>query len=142
MQTTQEIYNLSGRFYITSSPKKITRFPAPKIITEETSSREYWESIRRQHWNSLSPQTRAIFTWPPSGEIPKNDKDAFKCLKLDSMLDELNNNSNFTPEKVIHDLAFENFCILVFKVSEVVRFEYGIFPFKRMVSNKSFTMDT
>ncbi|CAG8575112.1 6806_t:CDS:2, partial [Diversispora eburnea] len=84
---------LSGRFYITSSPKKITRFPAPKIIFDETPPREYWESIRSQYWNSLSPQTRAIFTWPPSGEIPKSDKDAFKCLKLDSMLNELNNYS-------------------------------------------------
>ncbi|RHZ71765.1 hypothetical protein Glove_253g75 [Diversispora epigaea] len=144
MQATQEIYNLSGRFYITSSPKKITRFPAPKIILDETSPREYWESIRSQYWNSLSPRTRAIFTWPPSGEIPKSDKDAFKCLKLDSMLDELNdysglnnnnnnNNNNNSPGKVLHDLAFENFCILVFKVGEVKRFEYGIFPSKKMV---------
>ncbi|RIA87147.1 hypothetical protein C1645_696369 [Glomus cerebriforme] len=113
MPTTKEIYNLSGRFYITSSPKKITRFHPPKIGTEsDISAQEQWETIRRQIWSSLSPQTRAMFTWPTSGEIPKHGDEAFKFN---------------------HDVAFDNFCLLIFKVSEVIRFEYGIFPPKRVV---------
>ncbi|CAG8580804.1 6545_t:CDS:2 [Cetraspora pellucida] len=138
MQTTKEIYNLSGRFYITSSPTKITRFPAPKIITPnqsptdtDISAKEYWESQRRRFWTSLSSQNRAIYTWPPSGEMLKDDKEAFKCLKLDDMLDIVSGSNN--PEKVLHDSAFDNFCLLVFKVNEVVRFEYGVFPAKRTV---------
>ncbi|KAF0544195.1 pyridoxamine 5-phosphate oxidase [Gigaspora margarita] len=139
MQTTEEIYNLSGRFYITSSPARITRFPAPKIITskksltgtDEISPKEYWESLRRQFWSSLSSQNRAIYTWPPPGETPKSDKKAFECLKLDDMLDVASESNN--PDKVLHDSAFDNFCLLVFKVNEVVRFEYGVFPAKRIV---------
>ncbi|CAG8834466.1 32864_t:CDS:2, partial [Gigaspora margarita] len=139
MQTTEEIYNLSGRFYITSSPARITRFPAPKIITskksltgtDEISPKEYWESLRRQFWSSLSSQNRVIYTWPPPGETPKSDKKAFECLKLDDMLDVASESNN--PDKVLHDSAFDNFCLLVFKVNEVVRFEYGVFPAKRIV---------
>ncbi len=135
MQTTKEIYNLSGRFYIVSSPKRITRFPPPKLgkdIDSDISAQEYWETVRRQIWSSLSSQTRATFTWPSSGEIPKNGKEAFKCLKLDSMLD--NNTGSDNPDKVNHEVAFDNFCLLVFKVREVMRFEYGSFPPKRTVS--------
>jgi hypothetical protein len=136
MQTTKEIYNLSGRFYIISSPKKITRFPPPKfgteIINSDISAQEYWETVRRQVWSTLSSQIRATFAWPTPGEILKNGKEAFKCLKLDSMLDQ--NVSLDNPDKVNHEVAFDNFCLLVFKVSEVIRFEYGVFPPKRVVS--------
>ncbi|PKC00691.1 hypothetical protein RhiirA5_427819 [Rhizophagus irregularis] len=135
MPTTKEIYNLLGRFYIVASPKKITRFPPPKLGTElmnsEISAQEHWESVRRQVWSSLSSQTRATFTWPPSGEIPKHGDKAFKCLKLDSMLDR--NISLDNPDKVNHEVAFDNFCLLVFRINEVIRFEYGIFPPKRMI---------
>src|SRR5256885_8935967 len=72
MPTTKEIYNLSGRFYIISSPKKITRFPPPKfgteIINSDISAQEYWETVRRQIWSALSPQIRATFTWTSPGE--------------------------------------------------------------------------
>ncbi|CAG8489575.1 9052_t:CDS:2 [Acaulospora colombiana] len=80
--------------------------------------------------NNRSVDNRAIFSWPPPGEIPKCDKDSFKCLKLNSMLDSGNSNS---PDKVLHDLAFENFCILAFKVDEAIRFEYESSPSKRIV---------
>ncbi|CAG8734818.1 2905_t:CDS:2, partial [Acaulospora morrowiae] len=136
MPTSKEIYKFSGRFYITSSQNKITRFPAPKIVLDESnniSPREYWESLRCQLWNSLSSQSRAAFTWPPSGEIPKSEKDSFKCLKLDSMLN--STNSVNSSEKILHDLAFENFCILIFKANEVMRFDYEAFPPKRIIYN-------
>ncbi|CAI2178229.1 2459_t:CDS:2 [Funneliformis geosporum] len=126
MQTTKEIYNLSGRFYIVSSPKKITRFPPPK---SDMPTQESWETVRRQVWSALSSQTRATFTWPPSGEIPKSGKMAFKCLKLDSMLDDHIGSNN--SDRVDHEVAFDNFCLLTFKVHEVIRFEYGSFPPKR-----------
>ena len=64
--------------------------------------------------------------------MSKNGKESFKCLKLDSMLDK--NVSLDHPDKVNHEVAFDNFCLLVYKVNEVIRFEYGIFPPKRVVS--------
>ncbi|CAJ0645409.1 6453_t:CDS:2 [Entrophospora sp. SA101] len=128
MSTTKQIYTLSGRFY---------RFPPPKILSDELSnvpSQEYWESIRRHYWSSLSSQTRVVFTWPPSGEIPKANKEAFQCDKLESMLTTDNKKTaSDDPMKIKHDFAFDNFCLLVFKVNEVVKFDYGGFPMTRVV---------
>ncbi|KAG9301254.1 hypothetical protein G9A89_012637 [Geosiphon pyriformis] len=133
MPSTKEIYNISGRFYISAAPLKITRFPPPKILPDNLSyllASEYWESIRRLTWESISSQTRASFTLPPSG-VPKLNQNTFVCQRLEHML-----NSNVKidhPERILHDMAFENMCILVFKISEVVRFEYEMFPPKRFV---------
>src|ERR1051325_6322533 len=112
MPSSKEIYNLSGRFYIIASPKKITRFPPPKLGTEiinsDISAQEHWETVRRQVWSTVSSQIRAMFTWPSPGETSNHEKEAFRCLKLDSMLDK--NISLDDPDKVNHEVGFDNFC--------------------------------
>ncbi|CAG8596909.1 4098_t:CDS:2 [Paraglomus brasilianum] len=134
MPTTREIFNLTGRFYIIASPLKITRFPAPKVDDSSTvPALQYWESQRCAVWTSLTSQTRASFSWPPSGEALQPDQE--RAMKMDVMLG--SSAKADTKEQIVHNVALDNFCLLAFKVGGMTRFEYGQFPPKRMV----FTLD-
>jgi len=130
MPTTREIFNLTGRFYIIASPLKITRFPAPKVDDSSTvPALQYWESQRCAVWTSLTSQTRASFSWPPSGEALQPDQE--RAMKMDVMLG--SSAKADTKEQIVHNVALDNFCLLAFKVGGMTRFEYGQFPPKRMV---------
>lgn len=117
---TMEYYNFKGKFYIASAPIQVTRFPPPKI--NQDNATDYWEQQRIEQWKSLDPQTRAMFTWPSRGEIPRSSKISFSCQELG------------VEESVVHDIAMDNFCLLVCKVTHVEYFNYASYPPKRLVS--------
>ncbi|KAG2212581.1 hypothetical protein INT47_000557 [Mucor saturninus] len=120
--STQEYYNFKGKFYIASAPIQVTRFPPPKISNGSGSSAvEEWEEERIRQWKGLDPETRATFTWPSRGEIPQSSSVAFSCRSLG------------TDASVVHDIALDNFCLLVYKVTHVEYFNYATFPPKRCV---------
>lgn len=116
---TNEYYNFKGKFYIASAPIQVTRFPPPKINDENAA--DYWEQQRIQQWNQLDSKTRAMFTWPSRGEIPKSNNISFSCQSLT------------TDISVVHDIAMDNFCLLVYKVTHVEYFNYACYPPKRLV---------
>jgi hypothetical protein len=120
MPKTKEYYNFVGKFYIASAPIQVTRFPPPKISDEDNS--EFWEKERLKLWDELDPKTRAEFTWPSKGEMPKAEDIAFSCQSLTK------------TSNVVHDIARDNFCLLVYKVTQVEYFNYNTFPQQRLVS--------
>lgn len=122
MPKTKEYYNFKGKFYIASSPIQVTRFPPPKIIDDDTSAPDYWEEQRIQQWNELDARSRATFTWPSRAEIPKAADVSFSCQSLSNV-----------DKTLVHDIAMDNFCLLVFKVTDVEHFDYSEFPPKRFV---------
>lgn len=124
MPQTKEYYIFQGRFYIASSPIQITRFPPPKINEKEE---DYWENQRIEQWNTLNDKTRAIFTWPSKSEIPKSNDISFSCQSLKK-----------EDISIVHDIAMDNFCLLVYKVTDVEYFDYTLFPPKRMVKKKNY----
>jgi hypothetical protein len=120
MPSTKEYYNFKGKFYIQSAPIQVTRFPPPKIIEDDEN---YWENQRIKQWNELDSKTRATFTWPSKAEIPKANDISFSCQSLSTR-----------DKSVVHDIAMDNFCLLLYKVTDVEHFDYSCFPPKRMVS--------
>lgn len=123
MPKTKEYYVFKGKFYIASSPIQVTRFPPPKIIDDDTTSaHDYWEDQRIQQWNELDAPSRAMFTWPSRAETPKAADVAFSCQSLSTH-----------DKTLVHDIAMDNFCLLVFKVTDVEHFDYSVFPPKRLV---------
>ncbi|ORX53098.1 hypothetical protein DM01DRAFT_1374561 [Hesseltinella vesiculosa] len=129
MPKTKEYYKLEGKFYIASSPMQVTRFPPPRIVENGEPAADYWEAKRRDHWKALTDQARAIYTWPSRGEAPKSEKQAFSCQSL----------AHFDASKpasqlhVVHDIAMDNFCLLLYKINEVEHFDHNAFPPKRSV---------
>lgn len=122
MPKTKEYFNFKGRFYIASAPIQVTRFPPPKITDDDEPASDFWEEQRLLQWKELDPKSRAIFTWPSRGDIPKASDVAFTCQSL---------KQNDTT--VVHDIAMDNFCLLVYKVTDVEHFDYTSFPPKRTV---------
>ncbi|KAK4521302.1 uncharacterized protein ATC70_011916 [Mucor velutinosus] len=122
MPKTKEYYIFKGKFYIASSPIQVTRFPPPKIIDDDTSAPDYWEDQRIQQWNELDTQSRATFTWPSRAETPRAADIAFSCQTLSTQ-----------DKSLVHDIAMDNFCLLVYKVTDVEHLDYSVFPPKRLV---------
>lgn len=120
MPSTEEYYNFKGKFYIASAPIQITRYPPPKI----NGSLDYWENERIAQWHALDERTRAGFTWPSRAQVPKSNDIHFSCQLLKSNV-----------SSVIHDLAMDNFCLLVYKVTDVEYFDYSCYPPKRLVKS-------
>ncbi|KAI9322473.1 hypothetical protein BX666DRAFT_1895188 [Dichotomocladium elegans] len=150
MPKSKEYYKFSGKFYIASAPIQVTRFPPPRLPQSDMPAADYWESERKRQWASLSDKERAMFTWPSRGEVPRADRLAFSCQSLDYLSDSsqqqssggglfsLRSNSSpapgSDPRKLVHDIAMDNFCLLVYKISEVEHFEHSSFPQRRTVS--------
>ncbi|CEI86123.1 hypothetical protein RMCBS344292_00568 [Rhizopus microsporus] len=109
MPFTQEYYLFKGKFYIASSPNQVTRYPPPKVPEDN----DYWENQRIQLWNELDDKTKVTFTWPSRGDRPKS---ADIPMEIKNM-----------------DIAMDNLCLLIYKVTEVEHLDYSIFPPKRMV---------
>lgn len=124
MPNTKEYYNFKGKFYIASAPIQVTRFPPPKIMDDDGTAQEYWEEQRIQQWQELDEKTRAVFTWPSRAEVPKANDIAFSCQSLND------------DTSIIHDIAMDNFCMLVYKVTDVEYFDYSCYPPKRRVKRK------
>ncbi|KAL1921252.1 uncharacterized protein VTP21DRAFT_10968 [Calcarisporiella thermophila] len=127
MPKSKEHFYLSGRFYIASAPIQVTRYPPPRI-RPEIDAASYWEELRLRQWRRLNPQMRSTYTWPPSGETPRANQ-AYACLSLDAIADD----SPQDARRIIHDIALDNFCLLVFKVLGVTHFNYSTFPPTRTV---------
>ncbi|KAI9280943.1 hypothetical protein BC943DRAFT_330164 [Umbelopsis sp. AD052] len=139
MPKTKEHFYLKGKFYIASAPIQVTRFPPPKIVDSDVCAVDYWEAERSKQWKQLDKRTRATFTWPASREAPKSDNIAFSCLSLDALPSEPVKGKP-EPLKIVHDIAMDNFCLLIFKISAVEHFDYSMFPAKRTVSKGNFLM--
>lgn len=122
MPKTKEYYNFSGRFYIASAPIQITRFPPPKITDDEQLAADFWEEQRVLQWRELDPKLRATFTWPSRRDTPKAADIAFTCQSLKQ-----------NDSSVVHNIAMDNFCLLVYKVTSVEHFDYAAYPPKRTV---------
>ncbi|KAI8987377.1 hypothetical protein BDF20DRAFT_814383 [Mycotypha africana] len=123
MPKTKEYYNITGKFYIASAPTQLTRFPPPKISSNDgQTTADYWEQQRLNEWNKLSSKARATFTWPSRAETPKSAFKSFNCQSLDK-----------SQKSVLHEIALDNFCLLVFKVTDVEHLDYSCFPPKRTV---------
>ncbi|OZJ06021.1 hypothetical protein BZG36_01077 [Bifiguratus adelaidae] len=133
-----EQYYFTGKFYIASAPIQVTRFPPPKMPVSDMPAAEYWEEERLKQWRRLNPQIRAKFTWPTPGDLPKADRIAYTCLSLDDMTSQ-NRSANASKAgagnsvKLIHDIALDNFCLLIFKVIDVMHLNLSTFPPRRLV---------
>ncbi|CAO3640855.1 unnamed protein product [Mucor hiemalis] len=119
---SNEYYVFKGKFYIASAPIQVTRFPPPKIMDDDKMAAEYWEEQRLQQWSELDDKTRATFTWPSRAEVPKSDHVAFSCQSLSA-----------TEKSIVHDIALDNFCLLVYKVTDVEYLDHSCYPPKRLI---------
>ncbi|ORY91046.1 hypothetical protein BCR43DRAFT_446905 [Syncephalastrum racemosum] len=127
MPKTNEYFSFQGKFYIASAPIQVTRFPPPKLPGVDLPQAEYWEQQREKQWMALTDKQRAMFTWPPRREIPKADKGAFSVQSLPPT------KAKDPALHVVHDLAKDNFCLLVYKVTSVEYFDPTSFPPRRLV---------
>ncbi|KAF7729906.1 peptide-N4-(N-acetyl-beta- glucosaminyl)asparagine amidase [Apophysomyces ossiformis] len=130
MPKSKESYKFKGKFYIASAPIQVTRFPPPKLPSSDLSSVDYWEMERVKQWKSLSNQARAMFTWPSSGEVPKSAPVSFTCQSLQYMVGSQPSDNDKTLQ-VVHDIAMDNFCLLIYKVTAVEHYNYEMFPPRR-----------
>ncbi|CAO3591228.1 unnamed protein product [Absidia cylindrospora] len=128
MPKSKEYFKLRGKFYIASSPLQVTRFPPPKPSDSELSAVEFWENERQKQWKSLPKNVRATYTWPSRGDYPRADNASFACQSLDNY-----SGDDGSKLKVVHDIAMDNYCLLVYKVTEVEYFDYNPFPPRRNV---------
>ncbi|KAI9136068.1 hypothetical protein BKA69DRAFT_232708 [Paraphysoderma sedebokerense] len=97
----------------------------------------FWENERQKQWKRLSTSLRATFTWPASGE-KKQDNTGYEVTSLKHLVDASSTVANAPPtpplssligglvgapgkkiedEKISHDIALDNFCLVVVKVS-------------------------
>lgn len=143
MPKSKEYFKFRGKFYIASSPLQVTRFPPPKTSSSgDLKASEFWEKERKQHWKALSDKARANFTWPSRGDCPRADSSSFGCQSLSHFdADSAGGAGLFgfgqgknDKLKVVHDIAMDNYCLLVYKIVEVEHFDYSPFPPKRNVS--------
>ncbi|KAF9173504.1 hypothetical protein BGX21_002818 [Mortierella sp. AD011] len=208
MPKTREYFHLTGKFYICSAPRQVTRYSPPVLphisgTTEDLAaqrqiSNQFWEAKRLEQWRKLPPKIRASFTWPMTGSTPKGPTTAFQCLAMEDMTQQdptpgsrtnnrdsvmsqdstqspisspsspssitsfrsrwnsvagsitgaaadqdaaplspvsasMNRIRNDNPAKILHDIAFDNFCLLVFKPLDIVHFESAPLPPKRTI---------
>ncbi|KAG0000756.1 hypothetical protein BGZ80_009057 [Entomortierella chlamydospora] len=208
MPKTREYFHLTGKFYICSAPRQVTRYSPPVLphisgTTEDLAaqrqiSNQFWEAKRLEQWRKLPPKIRASFTWPMTGSTPKGPATAFQCLAMEDMTQQdpapgsrtnnrdsvmsqdstqnpisspsspssitsfrsrwnsvtgsitgaaadqdatplspvsasMNKIRNDNPAKILHDIAFDNFCLLVFKPLDIVHFESAPLPPKRTI---------
>ncbi|KAJ3088748.1 hypothetical protein HK100_007949 [Physocladia obscura] len=132
---------LSGRYGV--GPRGI-QLPDPLPIFPPSNpfpptSDDFWQSERDRLWKELSSAFRATWTWPNTGEprmkdnfvsspilknsilgqrVPVTPPPAtFKCTRLDVILEESSNTNN--DLRAIHMAAYDNFCVLVFRVLKV-----------------------
>ena len=134
---------LTGKFYVVGSPTQAHRLGTPAKMINVQNPTEFWERKRILEWQTITNEYRASFTWPVSGEVqipPENANwSAYKdnnCLKQNYGMDvgyqylELEymphtrnplQEQNGEPSKVqlAHDMAFNNFCLFVFKPTVV-----------------------
>ncbi|KAI8620252.1 hypothetical protein BC830DRAFT_1100143 [Chytriomyces sp. MP71] len=98
---------------------------------------DYWQSERDRLWKELSPAYRASYTWPNSGEsqsemaqlvqlklekapgtvrssVSSQISFDFKHTKLDIVSDKASEDA-----KIVYNMAYDNFCLLVFRVLRV-----------------------
>jgi hypothetical protein len=162
MPKSQESWTFTGKFYIVSAPTMSHRYGSPPRrinIPDAQTADEFWEEERQRQWKRLNPQTRASFTWPPSGDL-KDGKElsvydtkkelngievGFKYMKLECLdenklkkVDVITRNNGSTTRRgneevtkltkeeelrCAYNAALDNFCLLVFKVSNVELFE-------------------
>ena len=149
----KDTFVISGKFYVVGSPTLAHRLGTPARLINVPNPTEFWERRRILEWQTISSSYRATFTWPVSGEIqnpPENAQwSAYKdsnCLKQNYGLDvgysytELNYMprernplqqlnrvlpSNESEAQIVHDMAFNNFCLFVFKPSLVEHYSYS-----------------
>ncbi|KAK3813080.1 MAG: hypothetical protein J3Q66DRAFT_347353 [Benniella sp.] len=201
MPKSREYFHLTGKFYICSAPRQVTRYSPPVLphvvaSTEDQAaqrqiSNHFWQGKRLEQWRKLPPKVRASYTWPMSGSVPKGGAASFQCLAMEDMAPaELppmsptaghsNRNSlmsqdglsspsspsstksfplrwnntpgseeaaplspvsaaqskllrNDNPAKILHDIALDNFCLLIFKPLDIVHFESSPLPPKRTI---------
>ncbi|KAG0263154.1 hypothetical protein DFQ27_001898 [Actinomortierella ambigua] len=98
MPKTKEYFHLTGKFYICSAPRHVTRYAPPllphlvpaELANASTAQRQYskdfWELKRVQEWKKLTPKMRASFSWPQTGQTPKSPASAYQCLVLDDLV--------------------------------------------------------
>ncbi|KAG0236551.1 hypothetical protein BGW42_003206 [Actinomortierella wolfii] len=110
MPKTKEYFHLTGKFYICSAPRHVTRYSPPILpqvipaevaqsaTTQRQYSKDFWELKRIQEWKKLTPKMRASFSWPQTGQTPKSPATAYQCLALDDLVtqDQIPNLSNYT----------------------------------------------
>ncbi|KAG0308744.1 hypothetical protein BGZ98_007020 [Dissophora globulifera] len=218
MPKSREYFHLTGKFYICSAPRQVTRYAPPVLphvsnTTEDLAaqrqiSNQFWEAKRLEQWRKLPPKIRASYTWPMTGSLPRGPASAFQCLAMEDMthLDQgfgskssaggnqrdsvmsqdgtpnpmsspsspssvssfrsrwnvlsgttgatggsdadsaplspisaaQNKIRNDNPAKILHDIALDNYCLLVFKPLDIVHFESSPLPPKRTI----YTTDT
>lgn len=206
MPKSREYFHLTGKFYICSAPRQVTRYSPPvlphistaeDLAAQRQQSNQFWEAKRIEQWRKLPPKTRASYTWPTAGLLPKSPATSFQCLAMEDMTEvkpasnrdsimsqdgtpnasmsspsspssvtsfrsrwnstsgsisnivgdgadnitsptspiSLNNKlRNDNPQKILHDIALDNYCLLVFKPLDIVHFESSSLPPKRTVS--------
>lgn len=208
MPKSREYFHLTGKFYISSAPRQVTRYSPPvlphisgtteDLAAQRQQSSQFWEAKRIEQWRKLPPKTRASYTWPTTGLLPKSPATSFQCLAMEDMTDvkppgsnrnsvmsqdgspnpsmsspsspssvtsfrsrwnstsgsisnvmgdgsdtitsptsptSMSNNKlrNDNPQKILHDIALDNYCLLVFKPLDIVHFESSALPPKRTV---------
>ncbi|KAG0275706.1 hypothetical protein BGZ95_008471 [Linnemannia exigua] len=208
MPKSREYFHLTGKFYICSAPRQVTRYSPPvlpyvinqnnaeDLAAQRQVSNQFWESKRLEQWRKLPAKARASYTWPQAGSTPKGPPSSFQCLAMEDMtatttvsnagnrdsvmsqdsnpmsspsspssvssfrsrwnltgsninntggdistptspVSSTNGNSNKirndNPAKILHDIAFDNFCLLVFKPLDIVHFESSPLPPKRTI---------
>ncbi|KAG0245007.1 hypothetical protein B0O80DRAFT_492686 [Mortierella sp. GBAus27b] len=186
MPKSREYFHLTGKFYICSAPRQVTRFSPPILphvssTTEDSAaqrqiSNHFWEGKRVDQWRKLPPKTRASYTWPMAGSVPKAPAASFQCLAMEDMapaelppMSPLRSNRdsimsqdggfnsspsspssvtsfqalplspasatlrNDNPAKILHDIALDNFCLLIFKPLDIIHFESSPLPPKRTI---------
>ncbi|KAG0257385.1 hypothetical protein BG011_004003 [Mortierella polycephala] len=95
MPKTREYFHLTGKFYISSAPRQVTRYSPPVLphvsgSTEDLAaqrqiSNQFWEAKRLEQWRKLPAKVRASYTWPMTGSMPKAPASSFQCLAMEDM---------------------------------------------------------
>ncbi|GJJ71922.1 hypothetical protein EMPS_04279 [Entomortierella parvispora] len=100
MPKSREYFHLTGKFYICSAPRQVTRYTPPVLphilgstapgaadAAQRQVSGQFWENKRVEHWRKLPAKTRASFTWPVTGSTPRAPPTAFQCLAMEDLTD-------------------------------------------------------
>ncbi|KAJ3025924.1 UNVERIFIED_CONTAM: hypothetical protein HDU68_006454 [Siphonaria sp. JEL0065] len=142
-----ETFSLSGKAAVVVSSSLAGRFgsgPRNIALPSNLTSDDFWQTERARLWKELSPSYRASWTWPNSAEKRStNDVNALSSTlqksSIRSSVSVLPNSFAVTslnaidpsdaslPEdlKMTHLAAFDNFCLLVFRVTKVEHFIYN-----------------
>jgi hypothetical protein len=108
----------------------MTRFPPPAIhnlpgvtnpLEKKAIADKFWEHKRMSTWAMLHKSVRARFA------LNAAKQGAFS-LPVPKEMEFIDGDRNGTEEKALHDAAFEDFCILVFKCTSVEHYVYDSCP--------------